>query len=143
MLPDSMVKERIQVIQKMLDEGKEKCKSLVVRLAVAYGAAAVAQGAVWIASDNLSTRQDMALGALTDLAGHGRSDHFTHGAGYAPGRLENIPEGTPEENILKLREAERLLEESAKREKEGRSWKIHALDGAVNLGCGFHYVVRF
>ena len=135
-LPDSLVKERIQVIQRMLDEGKRNANLWWYGWVTAYGAAAITQGAIWIASDKLATRQDMALGVLTDLLGMGGQIIAPMVPGYAPGRLENIPGGTPEENAMKLREAEKLLEESAKREKEGRSWKIHVLDGAVNLGCG-------
>ena len=137
MLPDSIVKERIQVIQRMLDGGKRNANLWWYGWIAAYGAAAITQGAIWIASDKLATRQDMALGVLTDLLGMGGQIISPMVPGYAPGRLENIPGGTPEENVLKLREAEKLLEESAKREKDGRSWKIHVLDGAVNLGCGF------
>jgi hypothetical protein len=137
MLPDSLVKERIQVIQRTLDGGKRNANLWWYGWLAAYGAAAVTQGAIWIASDKLATRQDMALGVLTGLLGMGGQIISPMVPGYAPGRLENIPGGTPEENARKLREAEKLLEESAKREKEGRSWKVHALDGAVNLGCGF------
>jgi hypothetical protein len=136
-LPDSVVKERIQVIQRMLDEGKRNANAWWYGWLTAYGAAAITQGAIWIASDKLATRQDMALGVLTDLLGMGGQLISPMVPGYAPGKLEDIPEGTPEENIRKLYEAEKLLEESAKREKAGRSWKIHVLDGAVNLGCGF------
>ena len=36
----------------------------------------------------------------------------------------------------KLSAAETLLKQCAARENEGRSWKIHAITGAVNLGSG-------
>ena len=137
LLPDSIVKERIQVIQSMLDEGKRNANLWWYGWLAAYGAAAATQGVILIVSDKLATRQDMALGVITDLLGMGGQIISPMVPGYAPGRLENIPGGTPEENTVKLREAEKLLEECAKREKEGRSWKIHVLDGAVNLGCGF------
>jgi hypothetical protein len=136
-LPDSVVKERIQVIQEMLDKGKRNANTWWYGWLVGYGAATVAQGVAAIVSDNLATRQDMALGALTTLLGMGGQIISPMVPGFAPGKLEDIPQGTPEQNIRKLCEAEKWLEESAKREKEGRSWKIHALDGAVNIGCGF------
>jgi hypothetical protein len=137
MLPDSIVKERIEVIQRMLNGGKRNANLWWYGWLTGYGAATVAQGAVAIASDKLATRQDMILGAFTTLLGMGGQIISPMVPGYAPGKLENIQGGTPEENARKLNEAEKLLEESAKREKDGRSWKIHALDGAVNLGCGF------
>ena len=132
-----MVRERIRVIQEMLDKGKRNANIWWYGWLVGYGSATAVQGVVAIVSDNLATRQDMALGALTTLLGMGGQIISPMVPGYAPGKLELLPEGTPEENIMKLSEAEKWLEESAKREKEGRSWKIHALDGAVNIGCGF------
>jgi hypothetical protein len=137
LLPDSVVRGRIMVIQQMLDGGKRNANLWWYGWLAGYGAATVAQGIVWICSDNLSTRQDMALGAFTTLLGMGGQIISPMVPGYAPGRLRDIPEGTPEENMRKLLEAEKLLKESAKREKDGRSWKTHVLDGAVNIGCGF------
>jgi len=136
-VPDSMVRERIRVIQEMLDNGKRNANIWWYGWLVGYGSATAVQGVVAVTSDNLATRQDMALGALTTLLGMGGQIISPMVPGYGPGKLEVLPEGTPEENIMKLSEAEKWLEESAKREKEGRSWKIHALDGAVNIGCGF------
>jgi hypothetical protein len=136
-VPDSLVRERIAVIQNMLDQGKKNANLWWYGWLAGYGAATVAQGVVCLSSDKLATRQDMALGALTTLLGMGGQIISPMVPGYAPGRLSEIPQGTPEENIMKLREAEKLLEESAIREMDGRSWKIHVLDGAVNIGCGF------
>ena len=136
-IPDSLVRERIQVIQNMLDQGKKNANAWWYGWLVGYGTATLAQGAVCLFGDKLATRQDMALGAITTLLGMGGQIISPMVPGYAPGKLEEIPEGTPEENLRKLQEAEKLLGECAIREKEGRSWKIHALDGAVNISCGF------
>jgi hypothetical protein len=136
-IPDSLVKVRIQLIQNKLDEGKKNANLWWYGWIAAYGTATLAQGAVFLFSDKLATRQDMALGALTTLLGVGGQLIDPMVPGYAPARLREFPEGSPGQNLLKLQEAEKLFEESALREKEGRSWKIHALDGAVNFGCGF------
>jgi hypothetical protein len=136
-ISDTLVKERIQVIQQMLDQGKKKANIWWYGWIAGYGAATLAQGAVCLYSDKLATRQDMALGALTTFLGVGSQVISPMVPGYAPERLREIPEGSPEQNLFKLQEAERLLEASAIREKEGRSWKIHAMDGAVNVACGF------
>jgi hypothetical protein len=135
-IPDSLVRERIQVIENMLDNGKKNANIWWYGWLVGYGTATIAQGAVFLYSDKLSTRQDMGLGAFTTILGMGSQLIDPMVPGYASEYLEEISEGTPEENLVKLSEAEKLLEECAKREKEGRSWKIQALDGAVNLGCG-------
>jgi len=134
---DSLVNERIQVIQTMLDKGKKNANVWWYGWLVGYGTATLAQGAVCFFSDKPEIRQDMALGAVTTLLGMGGQIIAPMVPGVAPGKLEDISEGTPEENIKKLQEAEKLLEECATREKEGRSWKIHVLDGAVNISCGF------
>lgn len=136
-LSDSLVKERILVIQEMLDHGEKGANRWWYGWLVGYSAATLAQGAVAITSDNLPTRQDMALGAFTTLLGAAGQAFTPRTPGYAPDRLREIPGGTPEANLEKLQEAERLLEESALREKSGRSWKTHAINGAVNVGCGF------
>jgi hypothetical protein len=136
-LPDTLVRERIQVIQEMLDHGKKNADLWWYGWLVGYGTATLAQGAVVILSDNLATRQDMALGAITTLLGAAGQVIAPMTPGYAPDRLKELPEGNPEENYKKLLEAERLLEESALREKNGRSWKTHVVDGAVNISCGF------
>jgi len=136
-IPDTLVKERILVIQQMLDQGKKKANIWWYGWIAGYGSATLAQGAVVLASDRLTTRQDMALGALTTLLGMGAQILSPMEPGYAPDRLREIPEGSPGQNLVKLQEAEKWLEACAIREKEGRSWKIHAMDGAVNVACGF------
>ncbi len=136
-IPDSLVRERIQVIQQMLDQGEKKADLWWYGWIAGYGGATIAQGTVALFSDKLATRQDMILGAFTTLLGMGGQIIMPMVPGYAPDRLREIPEGSPEQNLVKLQEAERLLEASALREKEGRSWKIHAMDGAVNVACGF------
>jgi hypothetical protein len=136
-LPDSLVRERIQSIQKMLDHGMKNANRWWYGWLVGYSTATVAQGAAVILSDNKATRQDMALGAITTLLGAAGQVIAPMIPGYAPDRLNELPEGTPEERRRKLQEAEKLLEESALREKDGRSWKTHVLDAAVNISGGF------
>src|SRR5512145_1694248 len=116
-LPDSLVTERIQVIQEMLDHGKGGANRWWYGWLVGYSAATLAQGAAVITSDKLATRQDMALGAVTTLLGAAGQAFTPRTPGYAPERLRELPGGTPEANREKLQEAERLLRESALREK--------------------------
>lgn len=136
-IPNSRVIERIHVIQTMLNDGKKNANLWWYGWLYGYSAATVAQGTVAVFAGKLSTRQDMILGAATTFLGAAFQLVTPMVPGYAPKRLQEMPEGTPEENRLKLEEAEKLLEASARRERDGRSWKIHVLDGLVNVSSGF------
>lgn len=135
-LPDSLVKQRIDIIQKMLDQGKPAAKLWWNGWLYGYTAATIGQGAVFLTSDKLKTRQDMALGAATTLIGAVGQLIAPMTPASAPVKLALIPGDTPEQRILKLNKAQELFEASAKREQEGRSWKMHVASGVVNAGSG-------
>lgn len=135
-LPDSLVQERINHIQKMLDEGKPNAKLWWNAWLYGYSAGVVAEGAIFLASDKLETRQDMVLGAATCMFGAVGQLIMPMTPARAPGKLALVPGETPEQRIIKLEKAEELFKASADREKEGRSWKMHAASGAVNLSSG-------
>ena len=99
-----------------------------------YSAATVGQGIVYMASDDKALRQDMALGAATTMLGAvGQliSPVLPKGADYPSYR-----EYASGERTLPSDDAAELLRLLAAREKEGRSWKTHAIAGVVNLGSG-------
>ena len=135
-MPDSIVIERIQVIQKMLDDGKPGANRWWYGWLIGYGAATVAQGVIYIGSDDLSTRQDMAVGAVTTFLGVLGQIVAPMTPGYAPDRIRKIPFGNPEDNRNKLQFAEEMFKKSYLREKAGRSWQAHALCEVVNAGTG-------
>lgn len=135
-LSDSETAERLKLIQDMLSDGRKDASLWWNGWLLGYGLATAAQGAVFFASDHQPTRQDMALGAVTTLLGMAGQLIAPMTPASAPRKLKVLPEDTPEERTAKLTEAEKLLKASAKREMEGRSWKNHALTGAVNLGTG-------
>ena len=135
-IPDSLVKERIDYIQNSLNKEKPAANLWWNGWLYGYSAATVAQGAVVFTSDKLKTRQDMALGAATTLVGAIGQLIMPMTPASAPVKLALIPGETPEERIIKLNKAEQLFGESALREKDGRSWKIHAASSTVNLGSG-------
>lgn len=134
-IPDTLVKERIQYIQKMLDEGRPGASLWWNGWLYGYGAATVGQGVVFLTSDKLTTRQDMALGAATSFIG-AIGQLIAPMPISAPKKLALIPGETAEQRMSKLKQAENLFEAGAKRELEGRSLKTHAINGAVNLGSG-------
>ncbi len=135
-LPDSVVKDRIEYIQKLLDKGKPAANLWWKGWLYGYSAATVIQGAVVFTSDKLESRQDMVLGAATTLVGAAGQLIMPMTPASAPAKLILIPGETPEERIKKLEYAEKLFEASANREKDGRSWQMHAASSAVNLGSG-------
>ena len=134
--PDSVITERIQLIQNMLDKGRSNANLWWYGWLAGYSAATVAQGAVFIMSDEKATKQDMALGAATTLLGAAGQLLTPNEPGRAAERLRQIAEGNAEARRQKLKDAEELLRISALREKAGRSWKIHAITGAVNVSSG-------
>jgi len=135
-IPDSLVKERIAYIQNMLDQGKPAAKLWWNAWLYGYTAGTVVQGTIFLASDELKTRQDMALGAATSIVGAVGQLIMPMTPASAPGKLAIVPGDTPEERIIKLKKAEELFEASAEREKDGRSWQMHAVSSAINLSSG-------
>lgn len=135
-LPDEQVSERIEYIKNVLDEGKPGANLWWNGWLAGYSAATVVQGVVFVSSDELATRQDMATGAATTLLGAVGQLITPMVPGHASVLLDQIPENTPEERLKKLNNAEELLKASALREKSGRSWQMHAVSGVVNLSSG-------
>lgn len=98
-----------------------------------YTAATVGQGVVNLTSDDKSLRQDMALGAATTFLG-AVGTLFTP---VVPGKSTMQKYGfNPDDTARSETYYEAMLREIAQREKAGRSWKVHAIAGAVDLGSG-------
>ena len=135
-IPDSVVTERLQLIEKMLDEGKSGANCWWYGWLAGYSAATVGQGVACFISNDKGTRQDMALGAMTTLLGAAGQLLTPMSPGYASDRLAAIPEDSREARLKKLNNAEELLKSSAQREKTGRSWQAHAVASIVNAGSG-------
>ena len=98
-----------------------------------YTAATIGQGAVNLTSDEKSLRQDMALGAGTTLLGV-VGTIFTP---IVPNKAVMKKYGfNPGDTARSQAYYESMLKEIAEREKAGRSWKVHAVAGVVDLGSG-------
>lgn len=135
-ISDELTKERIQNIENILNQSKKSVNTWWYGWLGVYGAATIAQGAVLLLSKDLSTRQDMALGGATTLLGAGFQLLTPLNTAKDALLIAQLPESNTQELSEKLRIAEALLESNATKEKAGRSWQIHALNGAVNLGSG-------
>jgi hypothetical protein len=134
-IPDSVIMERIHLIEQMLARSKPGVERWWIGWLGAYGVATIGQGAVALTSNNESLREDMYLGAATTLLGVAGQLLTPLLPPYKTDRLAKITEDTHEARLQKLKNAEELLKECARREKSGRSWQMHAVTGAVNL-CG-------
>jgi hypothetical protein len=140
---DSVVKERIQCIQKMLDEGQQNANLWRNGWIIGYSALTVGQGAAYYISTDENIKMIWAMGSATTLACAAIGIFTPMLAAYTPPNLSRIPENSKEEQQKKLEIAEKYLKFSAEQEKEGRSWKVHALYGIVNAGEGVLVCVAF
>lgn len=135
-LSDSQIQERLQTIQHILEQGKSNANRWWYGWLIGYSAATLAQGAIGFTSNAKETKQDGTLGAATTFLGAMGQIVAPMVPSSAPDRLADISASTPAERKEKLLKAEELLKECALRERSGRSWKTHAITGAVNLSSG-------
>lgn len=133
---DSLVKEKIDFIQNKLNGASFNADLWNYGWIAAYSASTIAEGTIWAISDKLEVKQDMALGAATCALGAAFQLISPLKIGEKAKQLSLLPENTYEERLLKLAFAEELLKTTATKEKAGRSWKMHALTGVVNLSSG-------
>jgi hypothetical protein len=133
---DSLVIARLSSIRHIIDREKVRTNQWWYGWLAGYSAATVVQTAVCLTSEDLSTRQDMALGAVTTLLG--AAGQFISPVKPVKDwqRIKELPDLTEEDRQHKLAESEKLLQTIALNEKTGRSWKTHAVCSAVNIGSG-------
>lgn len=135
-LTDSMRLEQIQFIQNALKESKPNVNKWWYGWLGAYSVATLGQGIIYLKADDLKTKQDMAFGAGIAAFSAVLQALTPLNTGRDAAIIANLPESSSAEIQLKLEKAETLLRENATVEKAGRSWQIHALNEAVNLGSG-------
>ena len=133
---DSLVQEKIQYIQSMLNQSKPTVDGWWYGWLGAYSAATIVQGTVALTSTDKNTRQDMALGAATTVLGATLQALTPLHLGHDADLISQLPDSTSELQIHKLEIAEKLFKSNATVEKIGRSWEIHALNEVVNLSSG-------
>ena len=133
---DSVTDKRIQDIQLTALQDLKNAQIWWYGWLGGYSAATAGQVIVAASTESLATRQDMILGAGTTFLG-------ALGQLIMPLGPRNVLSGYPSvkqymsgDQPVSPEEAMELLKILAAREKEGRSWKTHAIAGAVNLGSG-------
>ncbi len=134
--PDSLRNIRAQEFQKVADRDRITAQRWWYGWLAGYSAATIGQGIVCLTTSKKTTRQDMALGAATTLLGAAgvlitpivpTKSAFQNEANQTGDSIRGYPDSAS---------TEKLLKEMARMEKEGRSWKMHAITGVVNIGSG-------
>lgn len=133
---DTLISRRLETVTGMLKKDKPGADRWWYGWLIGYSAATAAQGVIGLSSDEKTEQQDMGLGAATTLLGAAGQLLMPLVPAAALKRVAAMPESTPAEREAKLAEAERALEEFARRERSGRSWQTHALTTGVNLASG-------
>jgi hypothetical protein len=149
-LSDEQVKERLGFITNALNAGQPGAKRWWYGWIAAYSAGAVTMGVLaatnWNEPDlqtfapvpepDRGFAQDMLVGGATFALGVAGLliDPFVPAT--AARKLAPLPETTTMERLEKLRRAEELLRQCARREKGGRSLKTHLLNAGVNAAAG-------
>ena len=145
---DEQVKGRLGFITNALNAGQPRAKTWWYGWIAGYSAGAVAMGVLagahWndtelvggIPVRDRGFAEDMLVGSATFALGVAGLliDPFVPAT--AARKLRPLPEATPMERLAKLRRAEELLGQCARREKDGRSLKTHLMNAGVNAAAG-------
>jgi hypothetical protein len=156
-LSDEQVRERLTFVENALGSAQPRAKAWWYGWIAGYAAGAAVMGSLaavhWkdVKLDSETGElvpdrgfaEDMLVGGATFALGVGGLliDPFV--PAYSPNRLRAMPEETPEECRLKLREAEEILRECARRERDGRGWLTHLLNLGANAAAGLVTVLAF
>ena len=135
-LTDPEVANRLQYIQSSLDGGQKSANLWWYGWLAGYGALTAEQIVAHSGADTEKERQDTLVGSVTSAFGVIGQLVAPVEAGRLAVQLRAMPGDTPEARRGKLAAAESFLRRSAAQEEFGRSWKMHAITGAVNLGIG-------
>jgi hypothetical protein len=133
---DSLNSRYTRDIKQLVKENRHSANTWWYTWLAGYGAATVVQSGIAITSPELKTRQDMWNGAATTFLG-------VVGLLVTPlvpkeSRVSKLAaEGKDPGHIYSDADfSKAMLKEIARREKFGRSWKVHAVTLAVNVGSG-------
>ena len=149
-LSDEQVKVRLAFITGALDAGQPGAKRWWYGWIAGYSAGAVTMGVLaatnWnepVPEPDRSFAQDMLVGSATFALGVAGLliDPFVPAT--AGRKLQPLPEGTPMERLAKMRRAEELLRQCARREKDGRGLKTHLMNAGVNAAAGIVTAAAF
>jgi hypothetical protein len=148
-LSDEQVKERLAFISRSLESGQPAARRWWYGWIGGYAAGAATMGVLaatdWQTGPDVdnSSAQDMLVGSGTFALGVVGlvMDPFTPAT--AAKKLGRLPETSAAERLAKLKRAEELLRQCARRERSGRSLTTHLLNAGVNAAAGVVTVAAF
>jgi hypothetical protein len=150
-LSDEQVKERLGFVTSALSAGQPRAKTWLYGWIGVYSAGAVTMGVLaatgWKANQEIrlavllpepdnSFAQDMLVGGATFALGVVGLVMDPFVPATAAKKLRPLAESTSLERLAKLKRAEELLRQCARREKDGRSLKTHLMNAGVNAAAG-------
>lgn len=139
---DGEVRERLTHIDSALKEGQFTANLWYWGWVGGYSALAATQLTLYFTKPDVLAdtenhgKQDMMAGFITTVLGIGGLAIDPMVPGYALSRYRDMPSGTAEERLEKLKQAEYWLKKSSRREIDGRGWLNHVLNFAVNFTAG-------
>jgi hypothetical protein len=147
-LSDDQVNERLGFLENALTSAQPRAKLWWYGWIAGYSGGAIVQGGLAAANwdktgDDRHFAEDMLVGGATCALGATFLLITPFVPATGPSRLGAAPEGTAEERQAKLLQAEALLRDCVKREKEGRSWLTHGLNLGANVAAGLVTVYAF
>ena len=128
--------KRIQFLDQSLRYDQQGTKLWWYSWLGLYGTATAGQGATYFASNEKSTRQDMALGAATTFVGVVGQFISTFQPVSFADKLALLPESTASDRLTKISLMEKCLTDRSKMEVDARKWKAHILCTSINLASG-------
>ncbi len=138
-IPDDQVQARLDYIQKALAAGQPHARLWFYGWMGGYGVTSagmlIYSFANWSDVKTVSGKhlpQDAFIGGIGTLIGAGTVLLRPFVPAFALGKLNPLPDGTPEERLAKLQRAEDLLQRAAKREKYTRSAMNHVVKLGIN-----------
>jgi hypothetical protein len=157
-LSDKQTQERLTFITRALESGQPAARRWWYGWIAGYAAGAATMGV--LAATNWETQPDVVTFApVPEVDNSFAQDMLVGGATFALGvvglvmdpftpagaakKLSAYPETSAAERLAKLRRAEELLRQCARREKAGRGLVTHLLNAGVNAAAGVVTVVAF
>jgi hypothetical protein len=135
---DAMVSRRLARIEALLEEEQPKARTWKTSWMIAYGVLTLGQGTFALLTDDDAMRAEYGVGAVKSGLGFGGLLVFPFRAAHAASDLREMPARTTAQRRRKLREAERLLEDSAADEELAAGWPGRVAASVVNLAGAYY-----
>jgi hypothetical protein len=129
---------RLARIEALLEKEQPKARTWKTSWMIAYGVLTLGQGTFALLTDDDAMRAEYGVGAVKSGLGFGGLLVFPFRAAHAASDLREMPARTAAERRKKLREAQRLLEESAADEELAAGWPGRVAASVVNLAGAYY-----